>query len=89
MHKQRCPFHRTDAGAAAVGIVKRIKLQCSGISPMMMLTCPMLLLLQVITKRIKLQGFIVGDYAAELGREFHEEMSQHVLTGAALSTACF
>jgi NADPH-dependent curcumin reductase CurA len=41
------------------------------------------LLLQVITKRIKMQGFIVGDYAAELARDFHEEMSQHVLTGAA------
>jgi hypothetical protein len=42
----------------------------------------LLLLLQVITKRIKMQGFIVGDYAAEMARDFHEEMSQHVLTGA-------
>ncbi|KAF6250931.1 NADPH dependent alkenal/alkenone reductase [Scenedesmus sp. NREL 46B-D3] len=38
-------------------------------------------LLSVITKRIKLQGFVVGDYAAEIARDFHEDMSQHVLTG--------
>ncbi|WIA23731.1 hypothetical protein OEZ85_000414 [Tetradesmus obliquus] len=38
-------------------------------------------LMNVITKRIKLRGFIVGDYAAELGGEFHEDMSQLLLAG--------
>jgi hypothetical protein len=38
-------------------------------------------LFQIIGKRIKIQGFIVGDYAAELGMEFAENMAQYILEG--------
>lgn len=37
--------------------------------------------LQIIGKRIKMQGFIVGDYAYEVGAEFAENMAQYVLEG--------
>jgi NADPH-dependent curcumin reductase CurA len=36
---------------------------------------------QVVTKRIKMQGFIVSDYMAELGAEFASNMAQYVLQG--------
>lgn len=34
-----------------------------------------------MTKRIKFQGFIVGDYYQELGAEFAATMSKYVLEG--------
>ncbi len=40
-----------------------------------------MLQLQIIGKRIKMQGFIVSDYAAELGMEFADNMAQYVLEG--------
>jgi len=36
---------------------------------------------QMIAKRIRMQGFIVGDFAAELGAEFSTAMTQYVLEG--------
>jgi NADPH-dependent curcumin reductase CurA len=41
----------------------------------------LLLLLQLITKRIKLEGFIVSDYMQEMGAEFATTMAQHVQQG--------
>lgn len=38
-------------------------------------------LFNIVTKRIKLQGFIVGDYYKELGAEFASTMSKYVLEG--------
>jgi NADPH-dependent curcumin reductase CurA len=47
-----------------------------------MLTIPILAgALQIVTKRLKMQGFIVGDYAAEIGAEFAKNMAQYVLEG--------
>lgn len=37
--------------------------------------------MQIIGKRIKMQGFIVGDFAYEMGTEFAENMAQYVLEG--------
>lgn len=36
---------------------------------------------QIVTKRLKMQGFIVSDYAAELGAEFGQNMAQYVTQG--------
>jgi NADPH-dependent curcumin reductase CurA len=36
---------------------------------------------QVVTKRIKMQGFIVADYAPELGAEFAKNMGEYVQQG--------
>jgi hypothetical protein len=38
-------------------------------------------LFQVVTKRIKMQGFIVADYAPELGAEFASNMAEYVQSG--------
>ncbi len=37
--------------------------------------------MQIVTKRLKMQGFIVGDYIAEIGAEFAQNMAQYVLEG--------
>lgn len=37
--------------------------------------------LHIVTKRLKMQGFIVSDYAAEIGAEFAKNMAQYVLEG--------
>jgi NADPH-dependent curcumin reductase CurA len=36
---------------------------------------------QVVTKRIKMEGMIVGDYYAELGKEFATTMAEYVMLG--------
>ena len=37
--------------------------------------------MQLVTKRIKMQGFIVTDFAAEMGEQFMKDMAQYVLDG--------
>jgi NADPH-dependent curcumin reductase CurA len=36
---------------------------------------------QIVTKRLKMQGFIVSDYMAEIGPEFGANMAQYVQEG--------
>lgn len=40
-----------------------------------------LLFLQVVTKRLKMQGFIVSDYFAEMGAEFGQDMAKYLTDG--------
>lgn len=58
------------------GVCRHSDAHCAGVLPFRFTFC-----VQVITKRLKIQGFIVSDYAAEIGKEFAQNMAQYVING--------